>query len=74
MSEEETRARCGMAPFPFGSLTLRMKRVEGGDGVKLLNACTCGDDGGDCAMYEASDAFDGLAVVEATALTLKRCK
>lgn len=65
-------------PFPFwcpsGSLTLRTKRVEGGDGVKLLNACTCGDDGGDCAMYEASDELDGLAVVEATSLTLRRCE
>ena len=56
LSEEEM---CGFplgCPFgfplgcPFGSLTLSTKRVEGGDGVKLLNACTCGDVGGDCAM------------------------
>lgn len=48
LSEEET---CGFSfRCPFGSLTLSTKRVEGGDSVKLLNACTCGDDGGDCAM------------------------
>ena len=71
MSEEET---CGFPSWcPFGSLTLSTKRVECGDGVKLLNACTCGDDGGDCAMKDASDEVEGLAVVDTTSLTLRRC-